>query len=68
MKTNSRLFGEGVEVPQFDEFVLMQRKTLLEDRLHKLRDMHYTKRTADIEANMREIHEAIKWTENINEC
>ena len=68
MKTNSRLFGKDVEVPQFDEWVLMQRRSLLEDRLHELRDIHYTKRTSDIEANMREIHEAIKWTENINEC
>jgi len=68
MKTNDRLFGKDVEVPQFDERVLMQRKSLLEDRLYKLRDMHYTKRTSDIEANMREIHEAIQWCDNINQC
>ena len=63
MKSNSRLFGEDVEVPEFDELILIRRIELLKDNLAELLEVHYMERDTK---RVREICKAIHWHQQIN--
>jgi len=63
MKSNSRLFGEDVEVPEFDELILIRRIELLQDNLADLLGVHYMERD---DKRIREIGKAIHWHQQIN--
>jgi len=63
MHSNAYLYGEGVEVPEIDPYVIIRRLELLDDSLTdvnavNIKDRDYEKRN--------EILEAIQFWENIN--
>lgn len=63
MLKNSELFGEAVEVPEFDALVIARRLGLLTDHLEILLDHSYHIRDND---KIRRVLKAIRWHENIN--
>ena len=62
-KTNSYLYGEGVEVPMIDEYTIARRVELLGDHLEELTDQSYHSRTYEDIIQINKIIEAMEfWT------
>ena len=64
MKTNSYLYGEGVEVPEIDSYVIVRRIELLKEHLDDLMEEHYLERDTE---KVRAILKAIDFWSKINE-
>ena len=64
MLDNNYLFGEEVEVPEFSQYVINMRLSLLNKHLAKLLSVHYSERDNE---RINAIHKAISWHEKINE-
>ena len=63
MKTNARLYGEGVVVEPIPQDVIDKRVELLNIQLTKELDVHYTKRDS---GRANDIIKAIKFWQEIN--
>ena len=63
MKNNSRLYGEGVEVPEIPADIIIRRIELLEEMKAELYEVHYMKRD---KKHIAEIDEAITFWEKLS--
>ena len=63
MKSNNELFGEGIDVPEFDPLIIARRIELLRDRLEDLLNHSYHTRDNNL---VGAVLKAIRWHENIN--
>lgn len=63
MKDNSYLYGDDVDVPEIDSYVVARRIELLNDNLAELLEEHWLKRDAK---RINDIQRAIKFWEMIN--
>jgi len=63
MHSNDYLYGEDVEVPEFQSYIIMRRIELLREHLDKLLMAHYTERD---ENRIQAVIKAIKWHQHID--